>query len=95
MPFLRGGYAKNGGTLLQKSLNAGMGMYMAGGGHVLGAAMGWGEVNETSWATGLEDQVTMEVFYRMLAFLVIALAMLGGSFAYLHSGSKNTGKSKG
>jgi len=65
MPFLRGGYAKDGGTLLQKSLTAGLGMYMAGGGHLFGAAMGWGEVNETSWMTGLEDQLTMEVFYRM------------------------------
>jgi hypothetical protein len=35
----------------------------------------------------LVDLASMEVFYRMLAFLVIALALLGGSFAYLHSGT--------
>jgi len=38
------------------------------------------------------DLASMEVFYRMLAFLVIAIAMLGGSFAYLHSGSKSVPK---
>ncbi len=42
----------------------------------------------------LIDLASMEVFYRMLAFLVIALAMLGGSFAYLHSGARNNGKTK-
>ncbi len=58
MPFLRGGYAKDGGTLLQKSVTAGIGYYHAKGGNVLGAAIGWGEVNESTWASGLEDQVT-------------------------------------
>ena len=65
MPFLRGGYAKDGGTLLQKSVTAGIGYYHAKGGNVLGAAVGWGEVNETTWASGLDNQVTTEVFYRL------------------------------
>lgn len=34
------------------------------------------------------DLASMEIFYRMLAFLVIALALLGGSFAYIQAGSK-------
>lgn len=34
------------------------------------------------------DLASMEIFYRMLAFLVIALALLGGSFAYIQSGSR-------
>jgi len=65
MPFIRGGYAKDGGTLLQKSINAGLGYYRKEGGSLLGAAIGWGEINETTWAEGLENQLTMEIFYRM------------------------------
>lgn len=38
----------------------------------------------------LMDLASMEVFQRMLALLVICLALLGGSFAYLHSGGKGS-----
>jgi porin len=65
MPFLRGGYAEDGGSLLQKSVTAGLGWYQAANSHLLGAAMGWGEVNETTWGEGLSDQLTMELFYRI------------------------------
>ena len=65
LPFIRGGYAKDGGTLLQKSLTAGVGYQPVQGGNLLGAAIGWGEVNETSWMSGLDDQITMELFYRI------------------------------
>ncbi len=65
MPFLRGGFAEDGGTLLQKSLTAGIGYQAKPGGSLLGFAAGWSEVNETTWAEGLDDQITMELFYRM------------------------------
>ncbi len=65
MPFLRGGFAEDGGTLLQKSVTAGLGWYQKKGGSLLGFAAGLGEVNETSWMEGLDDQITMELFYRM------------------------------
>lgn len=65
MPFIRGGFAEDGGTLMQKSLNVGFGWYQAKKSNVLGVALGWGEVNETTWAPGLDDQITMEVFYRL------------------------------
>jgi porin len=65
MPFLRGGYAADGGSLLQKSVNAGIGWYQASNSHLMGAAVGWGEVNESTWGEGLEDQISMEVFYRL------------------------------
>ena len=64
-PFIRGGYAKDGGTLLQKSLTAGIGYQPKSGGNLLGAAIGWGEPNETTFTSGLDDQITMEVFYRL------------------------------
>ena len=65
MPFIRGGFAEDGGTLLQKSLTAGIGYYPKAKGNLLGTAIGWGEVNESTWAEGLENQVTMELFYRL------------------------------
>ena len=65
MPFVRGGFCEDGGTLLQKSVNVGFGWSQSKRSNVLGAAIGWGEINETTWAEGLSDQVTMEVFYRL------------------------------
>jgi porin len=65
MPFLRGGFAEDGGSLLQKSVTAGFGWYQSKKSNLLGAAIGWGEVNESSWAEGLDDQVSMELFYRL------------------------------
>lgn len=65
MPFLRGGYAEDGGSLLQKSVNAGFGWYQASNSHLLGAAIGWGEVNESTWGEDLSDQITVEAFYRL------------------------------
>ena len=73
LPFIRGGYVEDGGTLLQKSLTAGVGYQPVQGGNLLGAAIGWGEVNETSWMAGLDDQITMELFYRVQLSTRIAL----------------------
>jgi len=65
MPFLRGGYAKDGGTLLQKSANAGFGYQAKAGGSLLGIAVGWGQPNETSFGPDLKNQGTIEAFYRI------------------------------
>ena len=64
MPFLRGGYADDGGSLLQKSVSAGVMYQHDPGSHVFGIGLNWGEPNETTFAPGLDDQVTMEAFYR-------------------------------
>jgi len=65
MGFLRGGYAEDGGSLLQKSITAGWGWYQSKKSNVMGAAIGWGEVNVSTWAPDLDDQVSIEVFYRI------------------------------
>jgi porin len=65
LPFIRGGYAKDGGTLLQKSITAGVGYQPVQGSNLLGAAFGWGEPNETTIASGLNNQYTVEIFYRL------------------------------
>ena len=72
MPFIRGGFAKDGGTLLQKSLTAGIGWYQSKKSNVLGVAIGWGEPNETTFTTGLSNQITTELFYRILVSQHIA-----------------------
>lgn len=64
-PFIRGGFAKDGGTLLQKSITAGLGYQPKPGGHLLGIAIGWGEPNETTFSKGLDNQFTAEIFYRL------------------------------
>jgi len=65
LPFLRGGYAKDGETLLQTSITAGVGYQPVQGGNLFGAAFGWGEPNETTIASGLNNQYTVEIFYRL------------------------------
>ena len=64
MPFLRGGYAEDGGSLLQKSISGGVLYQGAPGGDLLGIGVNWGQPNETSFGSGLDDQYTAEAFYR-------------------------------
>jgi porin len=64
MPFVRGGYADEGGTLLQKSLSAGLGYNAFGGRDQLGVAVNWGEPNEDSFGPDLDDQLVFEAYYR-------------------------------
>lgn len=64
MPFVRGAYTEDGGSLLQRSISAGLGYQpktMAG---LFGMGFNWGEPNETTFGTGLADQHALEVFYR-------------------------------
>ena len=65
LPFLRAGYADEGGSLMQRSVSAGFGYKPAGSPHQLGVAANWGQVNESSFGTGLKDQYTYEVFYLL------------------------------
>jgi len=62
--FIRGGYADDGGTLLEKSLSLGFGYSTFGGRDELGVAANWGQPNENSFGPGLKDQYVLEAFYR-------------------------------
>lgn len=64
MPFVRAGYADDGGTLMQKSVSLGLGYQNIAGGDLFGVGFNWGEPNEKTFTTGLPDQKTLEVFYR-------------------------------
>jgi porin len=63
MPFVRAGYADEGGSLLELALSAGAG-FRTGRGNVLGFAGHWGKPNEDTYGTDLRDQYVGEVYYR-------------------------------
>jgi porin len=65
MPFVRGAYADNGGTLLQKSLSVGMGYRTEAFSGLLGLGLNWGEPNDDTFGPGLRDQYAIEAFYRV------------------------------
>ena len=75
MPFIRGGYADDGGSLLQKSLSFGVGWQTEAFDGLLGAAFNWGEPNEDTFAPGLKDQYAIEVFYRVPFLQKIAVTV--------------------
>jgi porin len=64
MPFVRAGFADDGGTLMQKSVSVGFGYQKIAGRDLLGVGLNWGEPNEDTLGPGLDDQITLEVFYR-------------------------------
>jgi porin len=64
LPFLRAGYAEDGGSLLETSVSAGVGYMPVPGRDLLGAAVNWGDPNSDTFGSGLDDQFSAEVFYR-------------------------------
>jgi porin len=64
LPFVRAGYAEEGGSLMQRSVSVGFGYQPDPGGNVLGFGFNWGEVNEDPWGPGLSDQLTTELYFR-------------------------------
>jgi porin len=65
MPFLRLGYAEDGGALWERSISTGLGFYMAGRKDLAGIGFNWSRPSETGVGPGLSDQFTMEAFYRL------------------------------
>jgi porin len=65
MPFLRGGYAHEGGSLLEKSASVGIGYQPLTARDVLGLAFNWGEPNSDTFGPGLDDQYGVEFFWRI------------------------------
>jgi len=65
MPFVRAGYAKDGGSLIQKTFSTGIGYHFADDISLLGVGFNWGEPNEGTFGPGLEDQYALELFARL------------------------------
>jgi porin len=65
MPFARAGYAKDGGSLLQRTFSTGLGYHFKDDISLLGAGLNWGQPNEDTFGPGLDDQTAIEVFCRL------------------------------
>lgn len=90
MPFVRVGYTDDSGSLLSKSVSAGFGYrpntVSGAAGDLFGAAINWGEVNDLSFGKGLDDQYTLEIFYRWQFTPRFALT---GDYQYLQDPAMN------
>ncbi len=73
LPFLRGGYAKDGGSLLETSVSTGVGYLTGPGAHVLGLGLNWGKPNESTFSPDLDDQFAIEGFVRIQVANQIAI----------------------
>ena len=73
IPFIRAGYAKDGGSLLEKSISAGFAYQTTSGGNQLGVAYNWGSPNDSTWGPGLDKQHTLEAFYRIQLWKELAV----------------------
>jgi porin len=63
LPFVRGGYTEDSGSLLEKSLTAGIAYQPVPLRGVVGIGFNWGKPNQPSFA-GADDQYTAELFWR-------------------------------
>ena len=65
MPFLRAGYAEDGGSLLQKTVSTGLGYHFGERNSLVGLGLNWGQPNEDTFGSGLDDQFAVELFTRL------------------------------
>lgn len=64
MPFLRGAWAHDGGTLYEASVSVGLGYSRNPGRDVLGIGLNWSRPNRDTFGADLDDQYTLELFQR-------------------------------
>lgn len=63
LPFIRGGYTEDSGSLLERSFTAGIGYQPVPMRGVIGIGFNWGKPNQVSFE-GADDQYTTEIFWR-------------------------------
>ncbi len=63
LPFVRGGYTEDSGSLLEKSVSVGLGYQPVPMRGVIGLGFNWGKPNQASFE-GADDQYTTELFWR-------------------------------
>lgn len=64
LPFARFGYSDGGGALLERSLSVGVGYFASIRSDTLGVGLNWGRPAEETFGPDLDDQYTMEAYYR-------------------------------
>ena len=72
-PFLRAGFAKDGGALWDRSVSLGLGYLVRQKQDQIGLGLNWGRPCESSVGPGLDDQVTAEFFYRWQLLNAVAI----------------------
>jgi porin len=65
IPFFRAGYANEGGALLERSVEGGLGYYFPSSTDQLAIGLGWGKPSKSTFGENLRDQVTIELYYRL------------------------------
>jgi porin len=88
IPFVRAGYADDGGTLLQKTLSAGLGYHFRDDISLLGLGFNWGQPNETTFGPNLDDQSSVELFTRLQ---VMRNLQLTPDIQYIRNPARNPG----
>jgi len=63
LPFVRGGYTEDSGSLLERSITVGVGYQPVPMRGVIGFGFNWGKPNQVSFE-GADDQYTTELFWR-------------------------------
>jgi porin len=63
-PFLRIGYADKGGAPWDWSVSTGVGYYLREH-DLLAVGFNWGRPSEDTFGPNLDDQITVELFYRL------------------------------
>lgn len=64
-PFFRAGYSEDGGALWERSASAGFGYYPGKKSDILGVGLNWSKPNEDTSGADLDDQYTIESYYRL------------------------------
>lgn len=72
LPFVRGGYTEDSGSLMEQSVSAGFGYQPVPQRGVIGAGLNWGKPNPVSFPDARE-QWTTEVFWRLQVTKELAL----------------------
>jgi len=73
IPFIRAGYADDGGAILEKSFSTGFAYQTVPGGNQLGIGYNWGEPSASTFEPGLRDQSSVELYYRIQLFKELAI----------------------
>ncbi len=73
MPFLRIGYAEDGGALWERSVGFGVGKYHGESKSLSGIGFNWSRPSETGVGPDLDDQYTVEGFHRFQLTPTIAI----------------------
>lgn len=72
--FVRGGYANEGGALWEKSLETGLGYSIPFTNDIIGIGVSWGRPSASTFGKELDDQYTLEIYYRWRFQKLIAIS---------------------